>query len=422
MMFNIMAFLTLLVGYISWVFMYKIIAKRNIKFSVFNILFLLLVSCITTFLTASDQILFKLVINVVSLTLLIMIFCKEEVIKSLYYSFFIWISSIMADFIISIIILSSSSFYDIRSNYIIRSLIVIPLIGIQFLLMFFNRKWINKLYEKYNSVLLQNATFNFGFSLFIVFISFLAASNAYQSNIKGASYKIIAISFIILALVLILIKYIIRSYNLSILNKNIINENKIISDLSQKDQIFKHNLINNLLGIETVANKKTKDLINQLIISYKSDFEKISNINELPFGIQGLIYKKIYLKNIPDLNFIVENSFNDDIVELMTPKNYNALMEAIGILLDNALEATEMCDKKIIVIDTRMTDNYIYFEIKNTFNSIIDFDFLGKKNYTTKKGGHGIGFNHLLKNKNIDMKVSILDNLFCVEVITKLKK
>ena len=419
----IAAFITILIGFIADIYLYKYITKENPKWNIKNICFLLFLTAIMTVLILINQLLLKTTSNIICIALLLSLFYKDDILKTFFYSVCLWFEFLLLDIAFSIILISNDLVYKtIINNYYLRSFSGIPLILFQFLFVATTKNVLNNLYKKYYLKVTKNITFTFLITFIIVLLAFLSSLNAFQSDIKLASYFIILIIFIFLLLVIYLIKYIIKSYNLVNINKNVIDENKLVRELSQRDQIFKHNLINNLLGIETVANKKTKLLIDELIMSYKNDYEKINNINELPSGIQGLIYKKISLKNIPDLNFIVENSFKEDIVELMTPKNYNALVESIGILIDNALEAVEKCENKIIVIDTRKVGDNIYFEIKNSFNSIIDFDFLGKKNYTTKKEGHGIGINHLIKNKNIDIKASILDNLFCVEIVVKLKK
>ena len=391
----ILSFLITLVIFSINLICYYCCTKEKVKFNIRGIIFLILSVAIISLLTIEEQYFLKILLLLLSTSISIGLLFREEILKSFFYALFIWLFLFASDTLFSLImIINKISYYDIASSYLFRFLITFPVSLMQFILILIFKRILNNLYQKYYLKFSQNIIFIFLLSFFIMFMSFFAVLNASQSNVRFFSYLTIGSITVFSVLVMYIIKYIIKSYNLSILNKNIINENKLVREMSQKDAVQKHNLINNLLGVETVANKKAKALLDEIIISYKSEYEKINNINELPSGIQGLIYKKVYLKNIPDLNIIVENSFKDDIVEFMSPKSYNALTEAIGILLDNALEAVEKCNKKIIVIDTRKVDNNIYFEIKNTFDSIIDFDFLGKKNYTTKKDGHGIGVNH----------------------------
>ena len=307
-------------------------------------------------------------------------------------------------------------------NFYIRSLIIIPIGVFQFLIILVNKKWIIKLYSKYYEIATKSLIFNYFLSFGISFVSFFATLNAYISTNKINSYFIISILFIFIIIVFTLIKYIIKSYNLSCINKNILKENELIKELSKKDAVFKHNLINNLLGIEIIANDKTKRIIDDLIRSYKNEYNKINNINELPNGIQGIIYKKVYLKNIENLNLEIENNIKEDIIDLLGIKKYNLFVETIGILIDNALEAVQYCKEKFILIDMKVIDDKLYFEIKNSFDSMIDFDEIGMKNYTTKKSGHGIGLHYLLNNKNLNLNASIVNNLFCICAKFQIKK
>ena len=405
------------------IFEYKQITKEKLKISISNVSMIILSAVLIIFLSYTQEYLLKVLALLILTNILIINFYKEDVLKTFYYTFFIWIFLIFSDIALSVIImLNKLSFYDISSNIIFRTFLTIPVSFLQFLLILFSKSILIKIYDRYYKKITNNTIFIFLLSFFIMSLSFLSCLSLYKSQKNVESYIIIVFIVILLLIIVYLIKYIIKSYNLSSLNKNIINENKLIREMSKNDAIFKHNLINNLLGIEVVANKKAKLLIDELIIKYRNDYEKISNINELPSGIQGLIYKKIYLKNISDLNFRVENGFEGDIEKLMTSKNYNLLSETIGILLDNALEAVENCNNKIVVIDMEKTDDNIFFEIKNSFDTQLDFEDLGSAKYTTKKNGHGIGMNYLLENKNVELKSSIVNNLFQVKAIIKIKK
>lgn len=414
MMEYVFSFCTLIIGFIVDLIIYKIISKEKIHFNKLNIFLLIIFSVFLTLLNFIEPIMLKLLCSIICICFLIKRFFKEEVLKSFYYAFFIWTFMLLADMSLSILIMNKNlNFFDIFNNFIVRSLMIIPISLIQIILTIVSKKIINNLYEKYFKKICRNIYFIIGLMSLIFYIAFSCCLNAYQSNIKYISFYIIIVMFVVIVLLVYLIKYIIKSYKLSYINQNIIRENKLIREISKNDQIFKHNLINNLLGIQSVTNKKTKLLIEDLIRSYQNDYDKITNINELPQGIQGIIYKKIYLKNIPDLNVIVENTFNDDLSEIMDAKSYNLLSVSIGILLDNSLEAVNDCEDKIIIMNMKKENEKIIFEIKNNFNSVIDFEKIGKANYTSKKNGHGIGLGYILKNRNIEMNTSIINNLYC---------
>lgn len=208
-----------------------------------------------------------------------------------------------------------------------------------------------------------------------------------------------------------------KEYQTKVLNKNIVDENKYIKDIAKQDEEFKHNLINNLLSIKTVASKKVNQLIDGLISEYKTDYKNILNINDLPDGILSIIYRKAYEENIDNLNLAVDNKIKKDLIDMLSPKNYNKFCTSIGILFDNALDAVKSCKEKVIEISFLEDDECIYYIQKNSFTNVIDLEQTGTKEYTTKKSGHGIGLNYVKNLKDIETKNEVINNMF----ITKLK-
>ena len=208
-----------------------------------------------------------------------------------------------------------------------------------------------------------------------------------------------------------------KEYQTKVLNKNIVDENKYMKDIARQEKEFKHNLINNLLGIKTVASKKVNQLIDELISEYKTDYKNILNINDLPDGILSIIYRKAYEENIDNLNLAVDNKIKKDLIDMLSPKNYNKFCTSIGILFDNALDAVKSCKEKIIEINFLEDEEYIYYIQKNSFNNVIDLERTGTIEYTTKKSGHGIGLNYVKNLKTIETKNEVINNMF----ITKIK-
>lgn len=413
----IIAWFTILYGFFFNIFLYKVVTGKRIHIKIINIFVYIFLTFVLTLLTFTDELLLKITFNIISTISLISLFYKEDILKSFYYSFFIWIASMISELIVSIFIINSgSNYYEIYDNSLIRSLIIFPISFMQYFLIKLNKKILNNIYYKYYLKIENNFYFICSIIFLIFLLTFLSCINAYQSNYIINSIFTIFIIIILLVLIIFLVKYIIKAYNLSNINQNIINENVLIREISKNDQIFRHNLLNDLLGIELVANKKTKILIEDLIKNYKKDYNTFNNINELPQGIQGLIYKKIYLANIESLNVVVQCNFKENVENMMTSKKYILLVETLGILIDNAIDAVKICKNKIIMINVEKKDKSLCIEIKNSFNNILDLEKIGTLNYTSKVKGHGIGLNYLMKN-NIKIKVQIINDLFSISTI-----
>ena len=134
-----------------------------------------------------------------------------------------------------------------------------------------------------------------------------------------------------------------------------------------------------------------------------------------------LYKKKIYGFENNELSIGIDNNINSNVYDELTPKSYNLLCEALGILLDNALEATEKTKEKILMIDMKETEESYHIKIINTFQTVLDIDALGTLKYTTKKTGHGIGLFSLIGRKKLKIKTSIINDLFFNEIIIEKK-
>jgi len=173
------------------------------------------------------------------------------------------------------------------------------------------------------------------------------------------------------------------------------------------------------LGIKSVSNEKTVKLIDDLIQSFNSKFCVPKDINTIPKGINGIIYEKFYTSSNKGLNLAIENSIYSDLLDVLKPKTFNNLCEILGVVVDNAIEASSSGTEKAILIDFAEDKNTININISNTFNSELDIDMLGEKNYSTKGTSRGIGLFSILRKKDIKVKSRIINNLYQTNLIIK---
>ena len=73
------------------------------------------------------------------------------------------------------------------------------------------------------------------------------------------------------------------------MNRNLLKNNEFYVILINDYRMLKHNLINQLLGIKSLANKKSKLLIDDLIEEYNANFVNTQDIKDAPHGLNGLI-------------------------------------------------------------------------------------------------------------------------------------
>ena len=186
---------------------------------------------------------------------------------------------------------------------------------------------------------------------------------------------------------------------------------------------LKHNLMNDLLIIKTKVKKNNQEFINEIINKYKSNYEWVNCITDIPEGLQGLVFLKKNQAELKNINFNLEYNVSKNVENLFSINKNFKLYESLGILFDNAIEGAAESTEKVINVVFSYDQKTLKIDILNTFNNEIDLDKIGNKNYSTKKRGSGIGLNYLKKqNKKFKINQHIRDNIFITEVIINPKE
>lgn len=272
------------------------------------------------------------------------------------------------------------------------------------------KKIINKLKEKIKIEIVLLAI--------IVIINIMTV--LYGDNYKDYKiFFIIGISIIsLISLLLLLICIMLSKEKVNIQNKilreNIEEYEKIADDYSE----LKHNLTNDLLAIKSIANKKAQDLVDEKIKKYHKNYNWVNKLSNIPKGLQGLVYIKLNSITKYKINFEVKSNLKENLIEKIKSKTYANLCDILGIILDNAVEATRKSKDKSIFINMEESNQEVKIQIINTFKDELDLDKIGKSKYSTKGLKRGIGLNYINKisNKSIKVKKEIINNLFVVNI------
>ena len=192
------------------------------------------------------------------------------------------------------------------------------------------------------------------------------------------------------------------------------------------DRINRHEMLNNLITLKTYKNKSSSDyevLLDEIIKSYqvrKSEF--YSKLYKLPSGIKGIIYYKI--ANIKDRDINVELVISKEVknnFENLNSRVHFRVCKILGIIIDNAFEASSESDEKYVLIDIYLEDGNIIIYIENSFKNNIDLDSIFEKGNSSKGRNRGYGLfiaNKLVKEKDdIILEQSINNNIF-VSILT----
>ena len=188
-----------------------------------------------------------------------------------------------------------------------------------------------------------------------------------------------------------------------------------------KNRINKHEMLNNLLMLKTFDDKNSiefDNVLNDLIKEYDKS-GGIKNIYKLPAGLKGMFYYK--LNNIDDLNLNVNISKRIvDISKKISRKDYVVLCKTLGIVLDNAIEASLKSKEKYIGIEVYNNKNEYTIIIDNSCKDKVNLGKINNKNYSTKGKGRGLGLyilNNIINNSNCIKLIQSFDNMIFTSII-----
>lgn len=288
---------------------------------------------------------------------------------------------------------------------------------------FSKTKWSIQLTEKLD----KKYILRFVTVFIIEFCAILFCFIEIKSNMKAQFYQIHFIEVSIVAALLLLgLDDIINISKCEELNKTVNHlseKNQNLSEMFDSVRCFRHDFSNMVQVINGYAFTNNIEGIKNYSKSLAEECHCVSQLEMINNGLtdnealDSLLIKS--MKNAKERNVRFEFNISSD----FTTKNvstYN-LTRIMGILFDNAIEAAEQTEEKIVNVnmykDTRTTRNVI--SVENSFsNKEVSIDKLFEKGYTSKNDDgnkHGLGLwtvsNMLKKSKNLNLYTQ-KNNLF----------
>lgn len=219
----------------------------------------------------------------------------------------------------------------------------------------------------------------------------------------------------LLAYFVISISMIIKTTQLEISEQNLQETrlyNKTLSILHDNMRAFKHDFANILTGIGGYIQTEDLEGLKKYYSELLSDCQITNNLSALnpdtinnP-SIYNLLASKYHIADEFGIKINLE-IFLD--LNKLNVKIYD-FTRILGILLDNAIEATKECDEKVInlIMRTEPNKNRQVVIIENTYkNKDVDVNMIYEKGFTTKSGNTGLGLwkvrEILRKNNNLNL-------------------
>lgn len=173
-------------------------------------------------------------------------------------------------------------------------------------------------------------------------------------------------------------------------------KNKNLSEVNDYTRCFKHDFNNIIQAIDgyimvndmTALQKYFSGLLKEC--NCMNSMDLLNNKGTENPAIYGVLLNKYKRAEENNINMNIDIMVS---LDKFKEKSY-VLSRMIGILLDNAIEATSECEEKIVNVQFVKEEgkNRNLIIIENTYNNKnVDTNKIFEKNFTTKEGNSGLG-------------------------------
>lgn len=409
-----------LITFISLIFYNLCYAKLNshkININLKNILIMLIAVILIMINNKFNLILFKIMINVVIFSLELKLLFKDSFIKVFVNYVLLYLLTIVIEIILSNILLLSGL---ITNNTTANSLnfinIFLTLIICMIQYCIFSIGIIRNFFQNIIHYFMTNHTIKNLIILIFLSIVLIAMINIENFGNKNSIKLIIFLLIIFVYLFTDIVRLRYHEETLKNSNHKLMEYNSKYAKFLDEYKIYKHNINHKLSGMKAFGNKKINSLIDELLNKETTFSVRNNNIYKVPNGIKGIVAEKLYNK---DYDIMIHNKIKKDYFSKLSPQAFNSISECLGIALDNAIEACEETENPVITIDIYENKENVCIKIGNTFKNSIDIDKIGNKYYSTKNRGSGLGLFSIKKNKFIQEKITIINDIYFIELQIK---
>lgn len=410
---------------VALIILFNQISERTTKEKA-KFLLLMYVYCIVAFLFIPNQLRFIYFVIATSIIIYLTLNINDR--KLVLYSFNIEIISSISELIVTLILvlfgvksteIVNNNFYNLLANVLI-SILSIIIVNIGF---------IKKLICKFINIFDRNRKLLNYLYIFIVMLYLIVLKNGFELILKSNYYINILFMFSIIIVIVIVLRNESKYEQVKEENKQMLNYvtkyEKIITAQGKTNHEFKNQLMV-IRGYAQMHSDKILEYIDEIVKDSNKAGSSylISQLNNFPDGgIKGLLYYKLSIMEDENIKYSinVEKGVKTKL-KTLSINNYKNITKILGVLLDNAIDASKKSKHKKINISVIKDNKNIIFKIYNTYKGKIDIEKVGT-GYTSKGKGHGYGL-RLVKdiineNKVFDISHDLEDNYFVSSLYIK---
>ncbi len=393
-------------------------------------LLILLFSVIIFFINFYVEYRYRIFFLYLAMSLFYKAMFRESTFITLFKTLIIYIFLVIFDFLISLIIMLIPGITTINLEYIGYVKDFCTLLDSICLFLVFRIKYLTNVLNKLFTIVSERRKHIYTALSFLSFVALytFAYYNAFNKTFNGYIFSLIISVFFLCLLAVALVQYYKKKQKENE-QKQLLDLMKEYEELLDVNRDNRHEMFNNLLILKTTKDKTSKEF-EELIDSYLDKYStktvnNYSSLYNLPTGIKGIVYYKMaYIKE----NEIVFRSFTDKSMyqkfDMLDPKLYYKVCKILGILLDNAIEASTETKEKHLMMDVYDDDEYLIVYIENTFKGKIDINEINNRGVSSKGKGRGLGLDivgKILKSTEaLSLEQSIDGNRFISTLKIKL--
>lgn len=390
---------------------YSFISKEKFKYNFKNIVFVIILAFLFLLNKKFNIVVSSVLTSIILLLLFSKIIFKNNIRNTIVYALTYYLILSVYDFIFSFFFywLNAIIDPDLSQNYLIMG-------GFTLLITFLTSLFCKlKFVRKFSDLIINLSKNNYVnvlvISLIILFIVILSTKLSLEYDYEKFLFNLLLLSVSLFFIVFAFIKNHLaqkEKQEKETLLEFISKYEKIIDE----NRINKHEMLNNLIILRSFEDKNTEEynkVLDDLIVTYDNNSDAcIKNISKLPTGLKGILYYKINDMRNKNINLNVNISKRvSSPLEKLPLDEYVILSRIIGIVMDNALEASIKSKEKFVMIEVFEQNDNVIIIIENSYNNKVNVNDLKKKNFSTKGKSRGLGLyiaNILLKkSKHIEM-------------------
>ena len=202
-------------------------------------------------------------------------------------------------------------------------------------------------------------------------------------------------------------------------NRIITEQQRILEEMHDGTRVFRHNYKNTIIAIKGYCDTGDYDSLAERIDELYNDMDDVYSGGQLrdvlkisDAGLRNLIM----LKTLRAQRRYISTDLKISGEHFDAFENINVL-NAVGALLDNAVESAESSAEKYMALELGNDSGRQTMIISNSIDKKPDMSRIMSKNYSTKDQS-GLGLYYvsrvIAKRKNMDIAFNCTDKLFCV--------